>query len=610
MNPYVQRNAPPPNKVNTMTLRDFTGGLNNRSTQLEDHQASDILNMKFTDDTIMEKRTGIEYVGTLDLPAAITYFDTIKPYAMTIVEEKEDELPAVIDVDRYVVASDSEMYVNGVKVADLAGRMMGKNYMGKYFFADGAKLRVYGKFPQVSTTLEKVIGTPVNDYVVMDVVTPPKGFTPAAAPRIIGTYRYDYTNKKIWYEPCKYEVDDTSKGSNVLPNKPKYLEVNKDRMYISGSQEDDDNVFITDIGNGYYTPVYLPIQMPPNSDMVTGLKVFHDSVVVGRKNDVHIIYGNTNRNDVSQELYRLKRVNAHAGFASQQAIEQVTNYLFYVGTDRNIYSMLTPKTDTDMLVTTMLNTQIDINKAPINLSTADLSKAISCYYKDEWYLVIGDKVLIYSYRHRAWTMYYFQNVVVSGIGIQNGELLLGLTTGRIVKFNVSYSDLGVPYLSYWKSKNYDAGQPVYEKFYRDFYIIANSYINAPSTINLFFEVDYIDTTNKFDVQNLIALWGTAVFGDSFFSRNINASKPLYVGQRGRTIRISLQNGYFPSGSVATYADLLNVTGTKQDMLYYVTSESAYYAYEKFNWVKKTENDLYQPMKVFEINGQFEFRGVR
>jgi hypothetical protein len=591
---YLQ-GVPRNNQVHTMALRDFTGGLNNRSTQLEDNQASDLLNMKFVDDTLMEKRNGIEYYGASFSTDAITYMGVYSPYQSN---------------DVHISASDTKVFADGVQIATVLGKINGCTFNGNYHFVDGTNMYVYGTFPQVDDAHNDVIGTPVATRTVMRIVTPPAGFTPLPNPNIVGVWKYNYTTATAWYEPCAYEISDVYKGSNVYPEKPQFIEVSKDRMYISGSKNDDDNVFITDIANPFYTPVYLPIQMPPNGDRVTGLKVFHDSIVVGRYNDIHIIYGNTTRTDISSELFRLKRVNAHSGFASQDAMAQVTNYLFYLGNDRNVYSMLTPKTDTDMLVTTMINRQIDITKAPINLADADIRVAKSVYYKDEWYVSIGDKILIYSYRHQAWTMFEFQAEQVTSFVVFGGVLYMGLESGRLAKFNASYSDLGYPIRAYWKSKNFDAGQPIYEKFYRDFFIIANSYIDSPSTITLAFEVDYINQLAKFDVTNKIAIWGSSLWGDNFFSRNINASRPFLLGQRGRSIRISLESGYNVAGSVATHADLLNVLGTTEGLLYFVTAENAYYAYESFTWVLKTADQLYQPMKVFEINGQYEFRGVR
>ena len=83
---------------------------------------------------------------------------------------------------------------------------------GKYFFADGGNLYVYGKFAQTTTTYEKVIGTPVDDYVLMKVVSPADGHPQLGTEHVRGVLNIDYTNKKIFYEPCEHEFKDPYKG--------------------------------------------------------------------------------------------------------------------------------------------------------------------------------------------------------------------------------------------------------------------------------------------------------------------------------------------------------------------------------------------------------------
>src|SRR5690606_2606183 len=104
----------------------------------------------------------------------------------------------------------------------------------------GDKIRVYGKFPQSTTTYEEVIGTPVDDYVVLEVVNPPADYTPLDTSHTRGVTKYDYNNLKVWYEPCQNEKTDAYKGENVLPEKPKYIVNHNGRIFLSGSEKDDD----------------------------------------------------------------------------------------------------------------------------------------------------------------------------------------------------------------------------------------------------------------------------------------------------------------------------------------------------------------------------------
>lgn len=594
---YIQKNVPPPNNIIPFSLNSFNGGLNNRSSQLEANQASDLINMSFVDEELMHGRYGTTAYDAVDLPSSVLFIDEYKPYDATA---------------QLLRCTSTELYSGSAKIATVSNAISGANYMGKYYFVDGAKINLYGTFPQADNLPHvDVIGTPVNADIVMQLVNPPAGYTPLGATYDTGVWKYDYTNLKCWYEPCENEIADTYKGENVLPVNPSYIAVHQDRLYISGSSDDDDNVFITDIMNGFYCPVFLPIQLPPNGDKVVGLFVFHDSIIVGRNYDIHVIYGNTNRTDLSNDLFRLKRVNTHTGFASHNAVSIAHNYMFFAGHDGNMYAMHTTQTNVDILATQILNHTIDIEKAPISVTNVDLASSYSVFFNDIWYVSIGDKLLLYSYRHRSWTLYKFTDFSPTSLYIKGYDLIIGINTGVSVKIdNTKYSDLGKPYQSYWSSKVMDYDQPSVFKQFREFFIVADTFSSYDSDINFTFEVDYIDVKDTHTIQNQISVWGKSKWGDRFINRNIVTSLPIIIGRRGRTLRVTFSNGYFPHSTVATKADLDNVLGKEEGMLVYVTDESAYYLYTDFSWVKQTDENLFQPMKVREVNGEYELRGKR
>ena len=146
---YIQKITPPPNKIYNFSLKDFSGGLNNASNQLNDNEARNLLNMMFCDDTLMEKRKGQEYYDDLDLASDILFIDEYKPYK---------------DEDKLIRATNKKMYVGNDEVAVLACEMCGVNFQDKYIFVDGTKIYAYGKLPQASASPYVVVeGTPVND---------------------------------------------------------------------------------------------------------------------------------------------------------------------------------------------------------------------------------------------------------------------------------------------------------------------------------------------------------------------------------------------------------------------------------------------------------------
>lgn len=608
---YIQKNVPPPNKIMTFSLKNFSGGLNNRSEILAPSEASDLMNMKFANDTVMEKRNGTEIFDELELNDSVTFIDEFKPYrAMQDVDPNADDGTEDYEIlpDKLLRASDKELYADDVKLLDVKGRVSGVNYNGKYFFVDGDKIRVYGKFPQFDRLYEKVIGTPVDELVYFELVDPPKEYTPMDSEHVRGVVRYDYTEKKMWYEPCQLELEDTYTGSNVLPKKPKYITVHKGRLFVTGSEKDDDNVFITDIQNPYYFPVYLPIQLPPNSDMVRGLIVFDDGVVIGREHDLYVITGMTNRSDAGVEIFRLKKINSHTGIASQYAMCTVHNYLFFFGNDGVAYALGSVRQDEKTLATSIISRQIDIEEHPIGLTAADLSDACTSFYGEEWFISAKDKVLVYSYRHRAWTVY--SQLDITSFHIKGHELLFGNKNGQTVKFSDRYLDQDIPYIAYWKSRWFDMDDANANKQFREFYLVGHTYDKIRSDIRVTFEIDYVDVKDEVIISNQIAIFGKSVFGDRFITRNINQSLPFVIGRRGRAIRFTFTNGFFLNEPVETRSHLETHTNKREGAITLIKDENVYALYKNRAWQDISTDDINQGMKVYQVNGDYEYRGKR
>lgn len=590
---FIQRHTPPANKRYTFVLNNFAGGLNNRSEMPNPNQAVNLMNMSFYDDEVMEKRKGSTYYDNFILDDAVVWVDEYRPYNAP---------------DQIMRATTSKLYAGNTFVGNVAGQICGVNYQGKYFFVDGEHLYVYGKFPQVETTYEKIIGTAVNDYILMKVINPGTSYTPLDETHERGITRYDYTNRVIYYEPCQNELEDVYKGANVLPEKPSYIVVHNGRLFVSGSQNDDDNVFITDVQNGYYFAVGLPIQLPPNSDKVVGLIVYDNGVVVGRHDDIYVITGETNIVDSGFELFRLRRINSHTGFANHKAVNVAHNYLFFLGRDGNAYSLSSVRGDEKVLQTHILTQDIDLFKAPLNLTKEDIPNSCGFFFDDLWYLSIGHLVLVYSYRHRGWTVY--NKLDATSFGKIDNELVWGKSNGVLAKFSDDFLDFGRPYKAFWTSRNFDQNASSTFKQYKEFFIIAHTFDEWISDIRVQFDIDYADVTGRHNVRNQIAVWGRAVFGDRFILRNIVESLPLIIGRRGRMIRFTVSNGYDVIADVNTYDDLFTIEGRRADDTAYVLDEERYYVYTGSTWEPLSPSDYNQTFRVYQINGEYEFRGKR
>lgn len=591
---YIQHSLPNPNKKYDFVITNFAGGLNNRAENLPMNQCSNVKNMAFMDDAVMEKRKGTKLYKDYEVNGGkITFLDEFNPYTGDPI---------------LLYADDTNIYANGEVLTSIFGLVTGANFSGKYYFVDGEHFRVYGKFAQETTTYEQVKGTPVEENIVLRVSNPPETYTPLGTEHTQGKTVIDYDTSTIWYEPCKLEMEDPYKNANVLPERPKYLVAHDGRLYVSGLDEDDDNVFISDIQQPLYFPSTTAMQVSPNSDKVLGLVVFDDAVLVSRKKDIHAIRGKTNNPTLGLPLFELIKLNTHTGMANHNGACSAHNYLFYLGSDGQVYALGSVSEGQRVLLTQVISKDLDLFKMPIGMTNYEFERSSCVFYKDEWYLNLAHITLVYSYRHKAWTLY-------SGIGatsfyVKDNELIWGDEKGRIATFSEDYLDFGEPYGALWKSGILDMDSTVYYKHFKEVSIVAHTFEEYLSKIRLKVEVDYVDINDSMEIEGKVAVFGKAVFGDRFISRNINYFQPFLINRRGKQLRYTLFNSYDIYERLVDEEAFENYIPPQDNVLVKVESTGKYFLRVRREWVEVEMEDLNQPMRVYQLHGDYEMRTKR
>lgn len=545
---WIQTTSPPSPETGYFSVSDFSGGLNNVDSYMEiaNNESINLLNADiFREQGVVWQRGGTEYYDATDLTDPITLLET-----------HFKDTPALIR------ATDDEIYSNTTKLADTNGRSQGTSFQKKFVFVDGGGIFVVGTFPQTGGTYITITGTPVATEIVMELKGEEASYTPLDATHDIGVTVYDYTNGYIYYNPCQNEIDDTYKGANFVPTTPTCIANKEGRLFIAGDDDLPYSVFISDIQNPYYFPVGVGLQITPIGNEITTLSEFEGVIVVFTKETGHAIYGNTNRTDLSSDLFYLKDLNIHTGIANPNTAVRVVNYLYFLGNDGKVYSLYTPQTDTSKLMTRVLSEKIDIFEEPLARSTTDYTNACAVYFDGNYWLSLGDLVLVYSYLKQGWTVYDSLNA--TSFTIKDYTLLIGNDSGRVVKYNESlYNDLGSAISTYWKSKRFAMGYPSRLKKFKKMFAIAHTFDDIDSTVKLQFEVDYENIETIYDIVNALSRFGTAVFGDKFTTRNINRSLQININKRGRLISFIFAN-----------------------------------------------DAIDESLKIYEINGQYELRGFR
>lgn len=595
--PYIQNRLPEPPETLSWSIDSFEGGLNNVLSEIliQENQATNICNLEFTEDAVIETRGGFKSISSLPVQGTITFVDKFNP---TYADVKDIQI------------CNGDVYVDNVRVLPDRNILCGTQFNDKYYFVNGSYMYILGKFPQVTSTHIKVWGTPNTNEIVFKMIAPPSSFTPLDKTYTAGMYNYNYDTMECWYEPCQNELDDEYKGVNVTPTSPTLIGVHNERLIIISDLEDPGTIYVSDVNGALYYPASLGLHIPPKGDRIVGMCIFTDSIVVGTSKEMYAVYGDTNRTTTGNQ-YTMKRLNTHTGFKNNNSITPMHNNLVYVGADDNVYSMYTTKTDVSILMTNVLNKFINLNKSPIGATSEMLTKSSAVFCKDILYILIPDLkvILVYSYKHMAWTLYRTM-LNISTMYSYNNELTLYGTTGKTYKIDKScYDDDGNPFASYWHSKRFSFGDSTIYKKFKDMYVVAHTYNDIRSDIKMTYEVDYVDIKQQEVITNQISKWGITSFGERFITRNLAPSLPVTIGQRGRYIKFIIYNGYFITDTFNTM-DELEASEKENQACYYVVETDKYYFYDTGDLIELNNDQVKQPMKIYSVSGTYQLKGRR
>ena len=669
----------------TFVLNDFSGGIVNNvnDAKMQDNQSPDMLNMQFRIDGLIQKRPGILFQKESPVVDGAKYeiSDVIKyEYGageILMLYVNEYQMYYENEFGQPVVVFESIFAKQDLEVGSYPPlKIKYVNFNGALIFTDGLSLYSFNfEGDQQKPTTVKF-------------VNPPADYTPKEKPAVTGDTKtselkgvykvmhyerentHDYTDETYtiqdasgvyyiddegwyiykndwrywdenslgaeyyerWYEPCQYEMEDGYKGTNLLPPSIGVIAIHKDRLYVSGSEFDPNMIWISDILNPYYFPASMTLQTPPTDDYITALHNYNDALIIGRRNSLFALFGNTNRDDALNE-YELVQLNTHTGMINDCSANKVFHMLFFVGSDGNLYKLLPPNTTSDKMYTTQLNTTLDLALPPFNLSICDMEQARSVFDGKEglWYVQVSDHTLVYNYQLMAWTRYNNINSM-RFLNIDN-EIHFLTTFGNIYKMpsregNQDYLDeyydsmqgkvIKIPINAYWTSRNLDMGQPARVKQFRDTYVTTECFEDYPTTVNIKYEVDYVDISSTNIIENEIARWNKAEFGKSkFTSRNIDRSLPLMINRRGRTVKVFYGSAFKYIGSFWWFPEPSDVE--EYDVFYSIEDEKFYQRVPRLNiegtirdkyFVELSEKDFSQALLVHNITGVYQLKGYR
>lgn len=587
------------------TLNNFAGGFNNvgADTVIGDNEFTDTKNMRFAGNELMEKRPGIAEVDgetytTLSSP--ITWIDEYRPvsgsssyiYAtdsafyingvkLCDVEGKVrgvnyNGVYYFVDGHRLYAYDGDTYYKIQTEPYSYLAQSITKN--ANYFYVKDipssvavgdkvwfAKNSIDGESTEnvtmtiksidtenkkITTTTNFTISITLREGGIKDI--PVSFYEPNDGIR--GEEVWDKESHIAYYKPCILELEDSYHGSGYIPDSPNIIVVHCGRLFIAGDSKSPNAIFCSVFDSRAPVPIYFPAacsnSVKPNGKAIVDMIVFDDALIVGRNEDIYVLYGNSEYPSTvvsGTTQFSFKQMDVSTGFMNTGCGALINNYYVYLGYDGRFYALNTPTTYVEYLMTRPLAWKCDIYSQPFNIPQNTQITISTVSYRNELYFCINnDFVIVYNYDNMSYT--YFTGWKATCLYTDGLKLFIGRSDGKFAVWcdgnNLCYNDCGAIIKSRLSTKRFDLGLSASYKYFKRFMLTTHAYLNYNSNIQVDFEIDYYQKNDSEDFvvpSNVgrfgISKWGKAVFGNREFLK----SGWIDLDVRGRTIKFDFSN---------------------------------------------------------------------
>ncbi|ULT55395.1 DUF2460 domain-containing protein [Neobacillus drentensis] len=493
-----------------LRLEPFRGiDVSGTSTQIDDHQSPDMLNMNIDERGSLNKRTGYERV----------YSDTLGPGKINgIYEYKKSN-----STTEFLIAHTTKLYKQSgnnqpvlvyTGLADANVHFFSMNYT--CYILDGANFLVYdgiqvrthtayvptiqmskdpagggtayedfnlignlfkdsfsgdGTATVYKLSLNNLDSTPVTATIGTSIMAEGSGFT------------VDRLNGKVTFTtaPAKGTNNVIIQAGKTVSGFPEKIKnctfsvafggANDTRIFLSGNPNMPEYAF----RSGLYDPSYWPENgFYKYPERVRGFSKQYDYLVVHREGGIHqITYSSSDTGTVS---FPSKPINDEVGTIATQSIQIIENNPVFLSKD-GVY-MLTASNIRDERNVTHISLTVDRKL----LLESGLDQAVSIDYDKKYWLAMNGMVYILDYAQKTditpygkW--YIYDNIPSSCFLEKDGFLYFGSSKdGLVYRFHKenetgnSYNDDGAAINAYWKSKPLTFGTEEHYKTVDSLYI--------------------------------------------------------------------------------------------------------------------------------------------
>lgn len=571
---------------------------------IDNKDASDLLNIKFTDNGIVEKRDGfiIEGDELENIPTGLGVYvapddnDALMVVDGGVLKRLIDQTWTDVGNDKDITA-DSSVFTTSVN--------------GKFFVWDGIGIAPNGndgaKFWSVSAAtanISAVAGSAVGDYFVnagsgaltiLGVASVPVGGTVKSTSATAGTLQ---TDANMGGGCIIYDGTTTTAGRKCP--KGKFSVVYKDfhfvsgvdgqpyRVYVSGLNEPDrftrlatnnDSPIQLNQGNDIPGATLFTGDNSPNAfdvnrydgEKVTGFGFFQDALIIFKENSIWQMTLN------EESLPVVSRITNAYGCVAHGSITTVENDCYFLGregvmvlgNEPNYYAAIR----TNILSARIQNTVERINSAAYD-------KVRSYFFNQRYHLAVpldtevnNNTMLVYDKRFYAWSVW---DIPASGLSSyldtanKRQFVFTNSQNNALNRFTPGiYNDNGAGIRAWWRSRAFHGRYIDFVKWWRQFRPIFKG-LNGSIVISMYDEDGEFDASDEYTISPPLTgglgmnMFGEQIYGggtaEDYFGQssggsssgsgtaghhvsNTNNSKPLfiYINHKSRTFSFQIEN---------------------------------------------------------------------
>lgn len=355
--------------------------------------------------------------------------------------------------------------------------------------------------------------------------------------------------------PQKYN-GTTGEALGGSPPTCPYQCVHKNYHFLAGNATYPSRLYYSNLDdNETWTALDFIDINPDDGDIITGLEVTLDSVIIFKRFHVYILYGDTPTYTDGLELWVIKQASTSTGATAQGGIAVIGKNIIYLSSNEGIQAfgggVSTEQLAFDSLTSALLSK--DITPTIKALNTSRLTQAEAVSFDNKYILSVpngssttNNLNLVFDYSMGGWLKWDIP--ANCWTTFRNGGidyLIFGsTTTGKIYRYTEStYSDNGTAISAYYKTKDYDLKYPANEKLYRKFYVTLNKSTDYSLKVTPqvdFGEVDVDASTIAAKASD--SLWGAMVWGaDVWGSATTSTSDKQIMNARGKYINFTFEN---------------------------------------------------------------------